>query len=409
MHTIGLGESAQSISPADPTVALVVSGGGVRLSFSAGALSFLYGVRGIRPTIIAGTSSGALLAGALAQAATSQGQAERLAASLGSLGGAPAMADVLRPTPLAAALAGHVDAGEAVDLARSLALLTRAAGSSTVDGRPGQSMYSVGPALRALVEPPLLDPEAVRASGVSLRVTMVCLETGALRLATETGALLDRTGRQVAPAGTAPLADAILASAAMPGILPPVEIGGLHYVDGGMREFLPLPGVLDEFEPDEVIAISTRPLGLERTGSFANRGILDVLSRCYGDIGADEQQVDEAARAADGRVRLIQSVRPLHPAFEMTPEAAALSVDDGWMASAAAFGESETGAAHAAEISALRVALARAEREAPDEADAARARLENALRSAPAGLLPPGAQHWAEPRDTARTTTTASA
>jgi NTE family protein len=37
-----------------------------------------------------------------------------------------------------------------------------------------------------------------------------------------------------------PLADAILASTAVPGVLPPVEIGGEHFVDGGIVNSIPI-------------------------------------------------------------------------------------------------------------------------------------------------------------------------
>ena len=37
-----------------------------------------------------------------------------------------------------------------------------------------------------------------------------------------------------------PLVDAILASAAVPGVLPPVEIGGEHFVDGGIVNSIPI-------------------------------------------------------------------------------------------------------------------------------------------------------------------------
>src|SRR4029077_6801262 len=37
-----------------------------------------------------------------------------------------------------------------------------------------------------------------------------------------------------------PLADAILASAAVPGVLPPVEIDGEHFVDGGIVNSIPI-------------------------------------------------------------------------------------------------------------------------------------------------------------------------
>ena len=39
---------------------------------------------------------------------------------------------------------------------------------------------------------------------------------------------------------TGPLADAVLASAAVPGVLPPVEIGGEHFVDGGIVNSIPI-------------------------------------------------------------------------------------------------------------------------------------------------------------------------
>jgi NTE family protein len=37
-----------------------------------------------------------------------------------------------------------------------------------------------------------------------------------------------------------PLADAIVASAAVPGVLPPVEIGGEHFIDGGVVNSIPI-------------------------------------------------------------------------------------------------------------------------------------------------------------------------
>jgi NTE family protein len=37
-----------------------------------------------------------------------------------------------------------------------------------------------------------------------------------------------------------PLAEAVLASAAVPGVLPPVEIGGEHYIDGGVVNSIPI-------------------------------------------------------------------------------------------------------------------------------------------------------------------------
>jgi len=42
-----------------------------------------------------------------------------------------------------------------------------------------------------------------------------------------------------------PLVEAILASAAVPGVLPPVEINGAHYVDGGIVNSIPISRAVD--------------------------------------------------------------------------------------------------------------------------------------------------------------------
>lgn len=42
-----------------------------------------------------------------------------------------------------------------------------------------------------------------------------------------------------------PLVDAILASAAVPGVLPPVQIGGEHFVDGGIVNSIPISRAVD--------------------------------------------------------------------------------------------------------------------------------------------------------------------
>jgi NTE family protein len=51
-------------------------------------------------------------------------------------------------------------------------------------------------------------------------------------------ASVERAAEQWFSAG--PLVDAILASAAVPGVLPPVEIGGEHFIDGGVVNSIPI-------------------------------------------------------------------------------------------------------------------------------------------------------------------------
>lgn len=79
------------------------------------------------------------------------------------------------------------------------------------------------------------------------------------------------------------LLDALLASASMPVLMDPVPItvaGTTHqYVDGGVREFLPLGAIFDSEVPlDRIIAISTAPLDAKRRPARYDR-ITDILAR----------------------------------------------------------------------------------------------------------------------------------
>lgn len=62
-----------------PVVGLVLSGGGARSSFQIGALRYLYDTVGITPSVITGTSAGAILGTVIAQSADHEGQRARLA------------------------------------------------------------------------------------------------------------------------------------------------------------------------------------------------------------------------------------------------------------------------------------------------------------------------------------------
>ncbi len=79
------------------------------------------------------------------------------------------------------------------------------------------------------------------------------------------------------------LLDALVASASMPVLMDPVEItlAGKkeQYVDGGVREFLPLRAVFDSgIDVDHIIAISTAPLKPKPTKSSLDK-ITAILAR----------------------------------------------------------------------------------------------------------------------------------
>ena len=56
-------------------------------------------------------------------------------------------------------------------------------------------------------------------------------------------ASIERAGEQWFTEG--PVVDAVLASASVPGLLPPVEIGGEHYLDGGIVNSIPVNRALE--------------------------------------------------------------------------------------------------------------------------------------------------------------------
>ncbi|MGH2707265.1 MAG: patatin-like phospholipase family protein [Actinomycetota bacterium] len=87
--------------------------------------------------------------------------------------------------------------------------------------RKGTHLHSNGP-LRALIER-TLPVETFEA----LKVPFQCV-----------AASIERAAEHWFSEGS--LADAILASAAVPGILPPVEIGGEHFIDGGIVNSIPI-------------------------------------------------------------------------------------------------------------------------------------------------------------------------
>jgi len=64
-----------------------------------------------------------------------------------------------------------------------------------------------------------------------------------------------------------PLVDAILASSAVPGILPPVQIGGEHFIDGGVVNSVPLDRAV-ELGADEIFVLHVgrleRPLAVPK-------------------------------------------------------------------------------------------------------------------------------------------------
>lgn len=388
-----------------PDTALALSGGGLRLTFHIGALRHLYDVQGIAPAVIAGTSAGAIVAATLAQHADPDDQRRALDALTHRIARSEDVTDYFAPGPLAQKFAriaselGTADLHSGEDVAmdpvqtmRSLAMLGMTGSDDA--GPDDQALFRVGPGLETLTGPSVVDPEGVSSSGVLLRLALVCLETGELHYATEKRGIVDAQENLVAEDGTIDLAQAVLASAALPGYLPPRRLHGRTYVDGGLRAFLPRSPAVADTPVTRTFAVSTRPVGVEHEPSYARRGVLDVLARAHGDVASDEVLHHEVEHLMGQGLEIIAPTTPVHGVFEYDPVLAMLSIDDGWMAAAA----HHSGRPEARDTVARLTRLRRRTLDRGRDGDSVDAtELAEAVAATPADLLPPSADLWCAP------------
>lgn len=186
----------------------VFSGGGARGALHVGALRALYEA-GIRPDALVGTSIGAWNAAWLAHAPTLEG-VEALAAIWRGL--QPGQALLGQKHPLCSRL--HTLKG----------LLMLTALRRIIAG--GSSLYS-NTGMRAIL--------AQRFTGMTFDDLSLPLSV----IATD----LSHGGRAIFRHG--PIVDAVLASSAIPGIFPPVDIDGSIYADGGMVDGCSIETAID--------------------------------------------------------------------------------------------------------------------------------------------------------------------
>ncbi len=108
-----------------------------------------------------------------------------------------------------------------------------------------------------------------------------------------------------------PLVDAILASSAVPGILPPVEIDGEHFIDGGIVNSVPL-GRAVELGADEVFVLHGGRLDQPLS---APRSLRDVAMVAF-EVARRNRFVRELADVPDGvRVHVLPTGDPSPPAY----------------------------------------------------------------------------------------------
>ena len=219
-------------------ITLALEGGGSLGAFVWGVLDRLLEVPDLRITVVSGTSAGAINGAMLVQGLATGGPpaAQRL---LETFWRRVAIATGSLPGPfsnwwhlIAGAMAPAVD-------------VVRHAGTAL---SPGVGRTGINPLRGILTE--LLNRPAFGCPGVpELVVAATRVRTGAVRLF---------RGAEVS-------VDALLASACLPQLFPPVEIEGEAYWDGGYTSNPPVRPLIEAGAPADVLIVRTQPL--ERLGT----------------------------------------------------------------------------------------------------------------------------------------------
>lgn len=383
----------------DAVEGLVLSGGGSKASFQLGALRYLYEVVGIRPTVVVGTSSGAILSAMIGQYldpddqaggvrraeelwfgmrrqsdmfaqrawfTTLQARGQEWMALMSSE--RPPRAVAARPLPrrawqrqrptdddpplaeeeqlsgqaetLRIAMAEHTpestgwSPGLALQLMSSLPRLRGAPGDlgSILRGaEASRSMYRPGPLLEHLLDEDTYRSEQVASSGMTVRIAMVCLETGDLRFMRQDGVLVDRDD---VPVGEEhhDFSRGVLASCSIPAVFAPVELEGEYYVDGGVRENVPAEMAF-KLGVDRCWVVSSAPSDTPDETSFATKSIAQVVARAT-EIMSDETERDEIAYARSAGARVIEPELPVHNPLQVDPGLIRINRDYGWLRAA---------------------------------------------------------------------------
>jgi len=336
-------------------VGLALSGGGSQGSFQAGVLRFLYDEVRVRPSVVCGSSVGAINGAKLAEG-DDPGSGRRAIDELVAIWhGLQDNGDLWIADPWLEKLRGHsawasemrgraAEHGAAGSQAR---VVLRMLGEMVrnppdADGTleavrqalRARSLLRNDP-IRAMLEARLV-PERIPSSGITLRIGAVCLETGELRYVTERGELLGRDGsrRNGDPVS---IVDAAVASSSIPVIFPPARLGEEHYVDAGVREILPVePAVGLVGASGLVFAVVASAPGVEPIADVENRGLLDLARRVSSDIAPDETLVKDMEPPIGwrGRLEMVAPEFDVHDVLTVDRTLIGASLDYGYLRAA---------------------------------------------------------------------------
>lgn len=397
------------------SAALALSGAGTKGAFEVGALRYLVAEHGYVPEIITATSAGAIAATVLAQARGRDelaGRVEELRADLlamtatevvfakqpwlaafdgtalgtavddfltvrnrpavpadpdGPGSGGPGAGPGVGPGGADAAAVGeeppvarrrHRRWHDLAEVLRELPHLQRArtelpghaTSLLTLDPLEAALRGSGGSGIGAV------DPALVARPGLTVRLSVTALGAGCTRYVTETGALVEADARtpvaSVAP-GEIDVIDGLLTSSSVPMIFPPRPIGDDVYVDGGVRQNIPV-GAAVALGADQVVAVLGVALEPPPAAPGAATGNLVGIHLRASNLMFFETQLGNlaAARAAGVALTVIAPTLDVVGPFEVAQGLMLLDMDYGWLRAADVLGELDAAAGgRAAELS----------------------------------------------------------
>jgi predicted acylesterase/phospholipase RssA len=348
-------------------VALVLSGGGSKGAFEAGAARCLFDVKKVKPDIIAGSSVGALNAAKLAEGGVlAITELEQLWLGLNTPTDfylEPQWLQSLEPVlgKLMKSDASNLlfQAGGAVASFAANQMLGALAGAAGIPGAVFTIATSVFPVVTGIIDAAELisavtqalnarnlfdnspvvaligthiDPARIAGSGIALRVTIVGLNAG-------TSTVVDENGRMVSGSSGSiqPLREVLLASTSIPVAFAPVPFrmgtGNFeHFIDGGTRDNLPIRSAMDA-GAQRVYAVLVSPpkidvdsanFGVAKMFPIAVRSLLVVL---------DEMQQDDIAPYGGFGVPTSMAAPSflVHDTLDVDPGLIAINMDYGYL------------------------------------------------------------------------------
>ena len=209
-----------------------------------------------------------------------------------------------------------------------LSLILRGADAS-------RSMYHPGTLLTRLLDAEFFTSQAVAQSGVTVRISMVALESGQLRFMTENGDMVDRENQPLPDIPRQDLSMGSLASCSIPTVFAPVPIGEEWYVDGGTRESTPAEMAIGHLGVERCYVVVSNAVEDPPSESFAHKSMLSIMFRAT-QILTEEAERDEVAYARNAGALVIEPELFIHDALTVDPGLLRINRDYGWLRAAEA-------------------------------------------------------------------------